>query len=196
MGDTDPFSDTAGMGRRITEGEFKLLQPVFRDTLPYSRILCYTMAGGISITPTGNPYFARAIYFDDFSNIPDSVGSNKKAAAQWTFVHELTHVWQYYHGINVLRKAICVANLPGPYAEAYKYHLAKRQPFLSYNIEQQAAIVADYWGWTRKIPLYYNQDETPQLSHYDEAIKTVQQSGYPRLPVFPTAPEFPNSDAN
>jgi hypothetical protein len=194
MSSTDPFSVAAEPGRRITEGEIKLLQPVFRDTLPYSRILCYTMAGARSITPTGNPYFARSIYFDDFSKIPSAHPNRNRAL--WNFVHELTHVWQYYHGINVVRKAICVANLPGPYEEAYYYYLATRQPFLSYNIEQQASIVADYWGWTRQIPLWFNKDKTPQLSDYDEVIKAVQQSGHPRLPIFPKFPDFPNSDAN
>jgi hypothetical protein len=195
MSSTDPFSEIAEPGRRLTEGEIQLLRPVFRDTLPYSRILCYTMAGSKSITPTGNPYFTRSIYFDDFSKIRS--GDPKRNDALWNFVHEHTHVWQYYHGVNVVRQAICIANIRGPYEEAYKYSLATRQPFLSYNIEQQASIVADYWGWARQITLSsYNRDKTPQLSDYDEAIRTVQQSGHPRMPIFPKFPEFPNSDAN
>ena len=101
MSSTDPFSVAAEPGRRITEGEIKLLQPVFRDTLPYSRILCYTMAGARSITPTGNPYFARSIYFDDFSKIPSAHPNRNRAL--WNFVHELTHVWQYYHSFYNVR---------------------------------------------------------------------------------------------
>jgi hypothetical protein len=194
MSSTDPFSEIGEPGRRLTESEIKFLQPIFRDTLPYSRILCYTMAGPRSITPTGNPYFARSIYFDDFSKIPS--GDPKRINSQWNFVHELTHVWQYYHGINLVGCAIKIA-FTEKYEQSYEYFLQPHKSFLSYNIERQASIVADYWIMLNKyLPLYNHDKHNARISDYAEAMKTVQGSGLPRMPILPTAPEFPNSDAN
>ena len=57
-------------------------------------------------------------------------------ASRMLLVHELTHVWQHQRGVNlVLRRypLMRYAYLP----------LARGKPFAAYNLEQQAAIVAD-----------------------------------------------------
>ena len=75
---------------------------------------------------------------------------------QGLFIHEMTHVWQHQHGVNVL--------LVGAYQQAkqflvgdqYDYHLAPGKMFKDFNIEQQGDIIRDYYwaldlGDTQKI---------------------------------------------
>jgi hypothetical protein len=92
-----------------------------------------------SITPAGVAYFSRHIYTNDFSGeAPDY---------KWVFVHEMAHVWQWQHGIYRVWAAIgaFIENL-GNYDKAYNYQIDKGKSFRDYNLEQQAAIVADYWA--------------------------------------------------
>jgi hypothetical protein len=51
------------------------------------------------------------------------------------FVHELTHVWQYQNGRNLI--------LTRPPLARYRYTLKPGKAFTRYGIEQQACIVAD-----------------------------------------------------
>ena len=54
-----------------------------------------------------------------------------------TFVHEMTHVWQAQHGVNLI-----VAKLrAGDSAASYAYDLINGPPFPRLNIEQQARVV-------------------------------------------------------
>lgn len=54
-------------------------------------------------------------------------------AGQGLFLHEMTHVWQHQHGINLLlrRHPFC----------RYDYMFEPGRPFTRYGIEQQAEIV-------------------------------------------------------
>ncbi len=180
------------MSRLMTDEEIKMVRDIFGDSLPYSRIRCHRMVGTTSITPIGNPYFSDNRYCADFSNPPGT--EEQRDLAQWVFVHELTHVWQHYHGINVIRHALCISKLPIKYDDAYNYFLIKDKPFLSYNIEQQASIVADYWALFHGNDSYYNRDPGPRPSDYVNVIKAIKQSGPPRVPVRPGFPEFPVSE--
>ncbi len=89
-----------------------MLQPWWITMAPDGHVWCH---------PNGNswsPCYAS-----------DSLGM------QAHFVHEMTHVWQHQHGINLL------LNRP-PWAP-YRYALVPEKPFCGYGVEQQACIVAD-----------------------------------------------------
>ncbi len=128
------------MKRRLTSSEAEFLYPIFRSTLPYRRIVCDINSGNVggqrnSITPTGNPFFSVHVYCNDFA--ADSVPFDSK----WVFVHELTHVWQYYHQVNLVFSAIglFVSNIKCGYGAAYPYDLKSSKDLSGFNIEQQAS---------------------------------------------------------
>jgi hypothetical protein len=83
------------------------------------------------------------------------------------FIHEMTHVWQYYNDSGVMRSAIWARS---PFGAGYDYTLGS--PWDSYNKEQQASIV-EHW-------LKNGQKKTDDRYPY---IRLVIRSGkieYPR----------------
>jgi hypothetical protein len=58
-------------------------------------------------------------------------------AAQATFVHELTHVWQAQNGVALLLAKLKAGDGP----RAYAYDLSLSPDFARLNIEQQAMVV-------------------------------------------------------
>lgn len=170
------------MEHRLNGPEKSLLYTVFKSTLPYDRIVCKintANVGGVSnsITPTGTPYFSSKVYCGDFSK--DSVSADIK----WVFFHEMTHVWQYYHRTNVLTSAVGIAIVTrGDYESGYPYSLRPARQLSGFNIEQQAAIVADYWIMTQSGMPVYNTDSTPKVSEYFDLIAELRNSGLPHIP--------------
>ncbi len=171
------------MGRRLTRPEMNLLYTVFNSKLPYGRIECNINSsniGGIdnSITPTGDPYFSVHVYTGDFSADTVTLGN------KWIFFHELTHAWQYYHRVDVLFSAIGLAlsNMRCGYGAAYPYSLKSSKNFSSFNIEQQASIVADYWAMTQSAQPIRNKDPNPAIADYRPYIDQLQKSGAPHIP--------------
>jgi len=63
-------------------------------------------------------------------------------------IHELTHAWQYQHGIGLARTAttavLCWARLRS-YAYGGEPGLARRRSLHDFNTEQQADIARDYY---------------------------------------------------
>src|SRR6266545_7904031 len=60
--------------------------------------------------------------------------------------HEVTHVWQYASGVNVISGAMrALVDTGGRYTRAYHYVLARGRDLTDYGIEQQAAILEDYY---------------------------------------------------
>jgi hypothetical protein len=155
----------------------RLLLPVFRNTLKYHSIRCSineANIGGVnnSLTPAGIPYFSQNIYCADFS----LAGAND----QWVFVHEMTHVWQWQHGIYPVMEALGLVITHRHYQKAYPYDLTPGKELEDYNIEQQASIIADYWGlFTRKLTPQYNKDLRATLSDYTDLIEDLHKSGPP-----------------
>lgn len=99
------------------------------------------------MSPDGNIYFTakNETYRDDFS----VAASDKDKAAQDTFIHEMTHVWQVQHGIDVAGPWL--GQVIG-HSPSYAYTLGPGTKFTDYGIEQQATIVQDYFalwkfGW-------------------------------------------------
>jgi len=103
------------------------------------------------MTPNGEIYFPEAIYKPDFSqSVPDM---------SW-MIHELTHVWQYQTGVDVALSAVVSRN--------YEYgKLGATTKFSEFNIEQQAAVVADYF---LKINGYTTQHGTGSVDDYKVVV--------------------------
>lgn len=128
--------------RRLTTGERAAAREVFADALDYDRIRLYDRAfmplqpRGTAIAPNGAIYFRRCDCLDDFA-----VGWRSMA---W-LVHELTHVWQHQTGVWVM--------LRGMVERRYRYgRLDPTRRLERWGIEQQAAIVEDWFRITRGHP--------------------------------------------
>jgi len=79
-----------------------------------------------------------------------SMASHAKAAV---FVHEMVHVWQSGHGShNLLRGAYLYVRYRGDYEIAYKYNLDSSTRLSDFNLEQQAAIIEDYYLVSKNLP--------------------------------------------
>jgi hypothetical protein len=66
------------------------------------------------------------------------------------FVHEMVHVWQSGHGSrNLLRGAYLYVRYRGNYEKSYKYNLDSSTKLSDLNLEQQAAIIEDYYWCPR-----------------------------------------------
>jgi len=82
---------------------------------------------GTVMAPRGHIHFhpQSTCYCDCFGE--------EAATGQGLFLHEMTHVWQHQHGINLLlrRHPFC----------RYDYVFEPDRPFRRYGIEQQAEIV-------------------------------------------------------
>jgi hypothetical protein len=130
------------MGRTLTSEEQAEARIVFGAGLDYTRILIREHqilgAGGIART------------------LPGSVNFPRGASATGTFlpwlVHELTHTWQYQHGIGLGHTAttalLCWAGLRS-YDYGGEAALAAAttagRGLRSFNTEQQADIARDYY---------------------------------------------------
>jgi type VI secretion system secreted protein VgrG len=174
------------MQHKLNVNERQLLSTVFKQTLPYDSIVCKvntlkTGPKGNSITIAGTPHFDAEIYCGDFSEPSVLKNENYKVSI---FFHEMTHVWQYFHGISVWRSAAQVLfDYHFKYGEGYPYSLRSGRKFSQFNIEQQASIVEDYWRLTQsQPPPYVNTDPNPTLSEYRACIDELQHSGPPKEP--------------
>jgi hypothetical protein len=124
-----------GRWRRLAQGERALAAQVFGDSLDAGRVRLlaipfwtrpFVAGGGLMVWPART---ARA----DFA-APDA-----PVAEQAMFVHELVHVWQAQHGLNLLLAKLRAGDGP----DAYAYDLAGRPRFSALNLEQQAMVVED-----------------------------------------------------
>lgn len=135
----------AGRGRHLSREEIELARTVFGDSLDYARIRFIPSEGrGLDWRVVGN-------------TIREPTGFNiENGYMAHTFIHELTHVWQYQHfGSSYISRSL-FANLGGIIAEgsrgaAYEYRVVPGQSFFEYTVEQQAMIAQHYFIAVRTI---------------------------------------------
>ena len=147
-----------GKWRALTTDEINLAESVFRDSIDYSQVRIYNkkfflfQPKNVAMAPNGNIYFhpKGGLYSDNFAD------TNLKGL----FIHEMTHVWQYQQGVNVALKAM--------FNRTYSYTLTPGKPLTSYGIEQQGAIVRDYYR------LQNDSASGPMIELYKQAIPFVQ----------------------
>jgi len=128
--------------RNLTQREQQLAIRVFWKTLPpWDRIVVNDGLGlndcpwtdcpmdlyNISIGPVAYPDCSSNKLWSPFGRI-DGV-----------FVHEMVHVWQYFHGYNVKLSFVWAQTV----GEGYELDLGKS--WLDYNVEQEATIVERWY---------------------------------------------------
>ncbi|WP_440216298.1 PAAR domain-containing protein [Chromobacterium piscinae] len=154
--------------RPMTAGEIAMAKTVFKDSLDYGKVEIHK--GGLlgipgrtgnAMTPRGEIHFPPENYLTDFS-----APTIEPATKVW-FIHEMGHVWQYQMGYSVAWAGTKlsakggysddgVAGQPSP---AYRYNLAgedKGKKLPDFNMEQQAQLIAHYFGATTLNMLAYN----------------------------------------
>lgn len=125
-------------GRALTRDERSLAQSVFGKSIDYDRV---------RLLPT------QLLKYRTVGNairIPVDFTIGDELAAE-TFIHELTHVWQYQHSgtsyISIsLGTQLAASIRHGSRAFAYGYEIRPGQTFFDFTPEQQAFIVENYFA--------------------------------------------------
>lgn len=175
-----------GTRRALTNGEIKMCQQIFKNSIDYSKVLLHRGILGFEsefgITPNGEIFFPVSEYdaIQDFSNIKIS-GESK-----CFFIHEMTHVWQYqmgivswYHGIKHACKLdysseeysndLKTKKLKGYVTDILGKDKGKR--FNEFNMEQQAELIEMWFdaGWLK--------NTNPNRNHHIQSIKLSKDVG-------------------
>lgn len=144
----EPLSPQGWTSRRLTQGEIDLFRCVFGDSIEFRRVrilrrkAVFFQPPGITMAPDGNIYFhprgpiATGPHIDDFSEAPLALRAH--------LIHEMTHVLQHQRGINLILEKTLMFFRHGPLG-GYSYQLLPEKNFFTYNIEQQACIIADHY---------------------------------------------------
>lgn len=124
-------------GRPLTSGERRMLQTVFSNHIRFDEVRIFSrrwiwpFPKDRAMAPNGNIYFPDR-YEPDFS--AGSVGLPRKAL----FVHESTHLYQYYElGWSLIAR--------GPLDRNYEYTLERGKRFRDYGLEQMGMIAQHYF---------------------------------------------------
>jgi len=132
------------VSRSLTVGEIRIAQVLFKNAIDYQRVkvhngkYIFLQVDNSAIAPNGEIY-AHGIYSIDYAK--------ESGAMRGFFIHEMTHVWQYQNKIcNLIVRAIwdCVKSGLN-YKKTYCYTLEVDKDLVSYGMEQQAAIIEDYY---------------------------------------------------
>ncbi|EOC1533230.1 type IV secretion protein Rhs [Cronobacter turicensis] len=133
-------NDVEGSLRLMTLGEIAMAKRVFGHSIVYSRVWIHCdsylpfglQSTRFAMTPNGELWFRKEKYAADYS------GTSVTPGFKHLFIHEMGHVWQHQTGRWV--------RLRGSFSWAadYTYRLDKEK-VTDYTLEQQAAIIADYW---------------------------------------------------
>ncbi|MGD8165094.1 type IV secretion protein Rhs [Pantoea sp. FN0307] len=124
--------------RLMTPGEINLSQQLYHHSIQYNKVWIHhgsflpfgMQENNTAMTPTGEIWFETNVYSDDYSY--------SSIDLQHLFIHEMMHVWQKQKGMYVIMRGLF------SWAADYSYDLTKLR-LADYSMEQQAAIVADYW---------------------------------------------------
>ena len=124
-------------GRALTTDEITEAKSVYGDKIDYSKVRIIDgkyvpfQSDSVAMAPDGNIYWPG-----ECGNLA-SCGGLPTAGV---FIHEMAHVMQYQHGVNVLGQGFLLQ--AGKYLsfglyDPYKFTYDPNRAFSSYNIEQQ-----------------------------------------------------------
>lgn len=148
MGVLDGVASFLGFrSRALNEDEVRAARGVFEGTIPYRRVVIddWSGVGGAPYTVPGPG--------DTYIMHLGADGYASTAGMQATLIHELVHVWQ---GANHIFNGYVPSSLlsqgrylitTGNRDNAYRYSTSDlgRRSWHSYNVEQQASIVEDWF---------------------------------------------------
>lgn len=130
--------------RSLTVGEILLCEPVFGHLINYSQVKIMNQPylpwqpDFVLMAPSGYIHTKNPTYSVDYSK--------ENINYQAVFIHEMTHILQHQHHINVIFKGAILQSafyLSFKHYNPYKYKLIPNKSFWDYNIEQQGDIARD-----------------------------------------------------
>ncbi|MCQ8278026.1 hypothetical protein NFI95_06150 [Acetobacteraceae bacterium KSS8] len=129
--------------RSLTSGEIALARGLFGTSLDYHAIGVFDR-GYARINALGNMSFRGNIFLPHGHDTDFSMAS---IARQRLFIHETVHVWQ--HQNRVLNLAVAAWREARKhrfrYGRAYLFLLDRDKDLLDYGLEQQPAIIEEYF---------------------------------------------------
>ncbi len=153
--------------RPLNEGEKLWADSVFGNSIPYERV-------EIDARAMLGPPWGRFAYVSGF--IINSWGPIRPAI----FIHELTHVWQYHQvGLVYIVRALWAQNsnygydYGGP-AKIWE-HMQRGELLESFNYEQQAEIVADYFRMLQNDQPEYDYGLPSQPAMYASILTSIKK---------------------
>ncbi len=135
--------------RRLSAGESAMVGQVFGGQVEIDRVrirrekFAFFQPKNVTMAPNGEIWLH-----------PQGILAKSEASADFSkadlplrchFIHEMTHVWQKQSGVDLVLEKIVIAMFFGPLG-GYDYVLEEGKDFASYNIEQQACMVADAYS--------------------------------------------------
>jgi hypothetical protein len=143
--------------RLLKESEVEFARQVFEDKLPYekvylsSRYFPFNDGTAVTVASVSSFVFVRTLRSYTIFVGPEVYDEGADGPGfRGTFIHELTHVWQGYHGM-LGWAYMAQSMLSQGYAmltqrdrnRAYDYKPG--EPWEDYNVEQQARLVQDWF---------------------------------------------------
>jgi hypothetical protein len=137
--------------RIISHAEINLASTVFQGRLPYHLIRIKDDLG-----LEGRPWTEPGVFGNYILHMGPTAYNNCASTGSWipgtnlkrinvVFIHELTHVWQGFHGLNYVLSSLvnqCCGAFTG--VNPYTYTVGKN--WSQYNAEQQGKIVEDWFN--------------------------------------------------
>ena len=153
-------------GRELLTTEIRIAMSVFGYDIDYSEVLVFNRGWypgqpvGTIIAPDGNIYYPSGNEHYEENFLYGSL------VDQAIFMHEMTHVWQHQQLGSIKVRGI-VSNL---FSDGEYLPLDPAKPFESYNIEEQAGMVQDYY-------VILEGGERPELPSKEEYERILPFSG-------------------
>ena len=171
--------------RDLTSGEIRMAESVFGDAINFggkgegNGVGIYdgkwkpVQPDNRAMAPNGHIYFPGTSHKEDFSNLGSKALSSRDRR---TFIHEMVHVWQHQHGKAVKTRG-AVLGVLSAVGDPYIYKLytsgddTNFKDLSDYGLEQQAAIIGDYYALRENLNLIPNSTNIEKLTPQDyEAV--------------------------
>ncbi len=163
-------------GRNLRSSEITLARSVFGNSIDYTRI---------NLIPTSILQWRTV---GNTIRVPNDFSITDSYMAE-TFIHEMTHVWQYQHeGTSYISTSLSDQLVgyiqTGSRNAAYAYTIVPGKTFFEYRVEQQAMMVQTYFNLLREqanpaTTSARNTEITRQLALHQPLIAQMQ-GAFPR----------------
>ena len=150
MSEQDLHEEMRPIPRSLTQEEIQLAKSLFKDSVRYEKVKIYNakyvgfQEDNSGMTPFGEMWI---VGIDTYRENYGIVEVRLRAF----FIHEMVHVWQYQNNVlSVLGSAIeeTITLGPGNYKNmAYPYKLEPNKDLMDYRMEQQGAIMENYYRY-------------------------------------------------
>ena len=155
--------------RPLREDEIAIGKSVFGDTVPFDKVMVtnLTGVGGRAFTIPGTDGMTYINVGSDYDNLIGAISKSYPMAGQ-LLSHELTHAWQIAHATFLpgLLCSMVINQERNTFGDSvYKYE-GPGPDWGSYNAEQQASIVDDWFAAVGQSNLYRPLDQGSPFYRY------------------------------